>query len=390
MNVNFKKLLPNILQNTRWGQLIEAFQEVLETIKLQKADRLKDQFILDNMTDNDLIRGGRSLGYNISYRDGFTSTPEYLKRQYLTIIPRILNRTLDKGYQHISNIYNLDYNTFPMYYKSEESRLVPITNWKTNLETETEPQKLNTGLKLNTPEFPNLNKTNEIGSFTRNLLYSIQHNNIETADEFMSDNTFRALFGDVKRHKKRTEVMYYETNIELDHPLSDIISSGVNSQLYYSYDLSSSGEVRSYFTSGDLLGIHHIKLGNSKWNIDESNKDLITDVNAFTYRLDITSGDILDPNISSGELASGEVGWNTDVSIQTSDTLRARKWIYPNQRLYTISSGDITKSNIDYFSEMALFDSSSGMVAYAEFPKVNMGYVNNKLYNNIRVKINLI
>jgi len=47
MTVNYKKLLPVNIQNTRWGQLIEAFQDlIVNNVKSEKIDIIKKMFIL--------------------------------------------------------------------------------------------------------------------------------------------------------------------------------------------------------------------------------------------------------------------------------------------------------------------------------------------------------
>ena len=45
MHIDYKKLLPATLRNTRWGQLIEAYQSIMENdIKNKVIYPIKDQY----------------------------------------------------------------------------------------------------------------------------------------------------------------------------------------------------------------------------------------------------------------------------------------------------------------------------------------------------------
>ena len=138
MSIDFKKLLPANLRESRWGEFLEAIQAVMSTIKSDKIDIIENQFNIDLMTDADIIKMRDYLGYTfLSFTDnvGYTETTRYLKRQILTVVPRILNRNNLKAYKYNFYIYDLIGSIFPMYYDSDNELLIPKNDWQSFDET---------------------------------------------------------------------------------------------------------------------------------------------------------------------------------------------------------------------------------------------------------------
>jgi photosystem II stability/assembly factor-like uncharacterized protein len=243
MNINYKKLLPKILQDNRWGEYAEAIQEVLEEIKEDKIDIIKLRYYIENMSEEDIITIAEELGYTIPYYTGYTSQREYLLRQLLTIIPRIQYRNCDDGYQKIAFIYNLIAFAVPTY--SDVYRLTPILDWDTFDEVEGAEYELDRGgdnalyvyidgggvehyiydtvkndgygeLYSDTFPFVALDQDDIVGSITRHILFSYQFRGVESATEFISENTCKAMYYDIKNHKRRTEVIYFEPYMEFN------------------------------------------------------------------------------------------------------------------------------------------------------------------------------
>lgn len=372
MNVQYKKLLPKTLQTTRWGELIEALQAVTDQIRTEKIDAILNQYYLDEMTDAEILQMCSSLGYVPFYADGFCKTTEYLKRQLLTIIPRILERNNTKGYQYIAQIYNLNAKEYPTY---NETKLIPILTWDTNPESDVSAQTLDMDLTLDSTEFVTLDAGNLIDNMTRHILFTYRFNDVEVPAEFMSDNMFRALYNDIIQHKRRTEIVYFEPCIEVTgNKLSTIQET-----TWYTYDNSEYGIAKCITYTPDLSSGSFIHLGNSSHNLSNLNSGTITDVYDFQYHLNVV------PNLSSGEDT-----YNCDTLLSDVDNIHIRKYLYQKQRLQSESPNIISSGNIEFFSELALFDASSGLMMYAEFPLVRMGFKQSQLYNNIAVKINLI
>ena len=134
MSIDFKKLLPSNLRDTRWGEYLEALQAVMSEIKSSKIDIIENQFNIDIMTDDDIIKMRDYLGYvflSFTETDNYTDTTRFLKRQIQTVVPRILNRNNLKAYQYNFYIYDLIANLYPMYYDDENEILIPKNDWLT-------------------------------------------------------------------------------------------------------------------------------------------------------------------------------------------------------------------------------------------------------------------
>jgi len=390
MNLNFKKLLPKVLQPTRWGEYIEAVQSVLETIRTDKVNIIKNQYLLDEMSDSEIQRISKELGYAFKSYEGYTSETEYKLRQLLTVIPRIINKTLSKGYKYISKIYNLTDSAYPLYYK--ENRLAPILDWETFDETTNVKYVLDRAADngyfvyksgddyitvYETPKndglsdlylddlsvWESLDQENFVNQITRHILYSFQFNYIENENEYMSENTARSLYYDIVKHKRRSEVVYFEPYLQLETNFS-----GLTKQIVYTWDKLTSGEILSVCqSSGDITSGAVIRFGDNYWGENYLSSADVTDVSNFLFQIDL---------LTSGEITSGNLNTYCDIYNWSNNELYLRKWIV--QKNKTVQS----------FSELAILDQSSACIYYAEFPKIN--FYEDKMYTNVSLKINLI
>ena len=446
MNINFRKLLPSILRNTRWAQLIEAFQEVVEDIKSNKIDVLKNQYLVENMSNADIIKMIRELGYNVQNFEGYTNSQEYLLRQLYTVIPRVEYKNVEKGYEFLDFIYNLSSNIYPLYY--EEERLKPIYNWKNMVESLDEQYTLdrdgnnalvvyddylndwmldsgafgvdnqttldrdliylfqgniNDGLSLfylDTEEFPNLDMTYIMNMITRHFLYSYKFDFIEEKDVFINSRTSRALHYDLLRQKRRTEVPYFEPYLEFNTEMStgnistgdistgDISTGHVTKETYYTWNKEESTDIMSraypYISSGEPGSGNIIKYDMSSAHVIKFGKGSWGEQHISTGQIMGVNEYQFEMYLSSGDLSSGENGSGILASgdIHIADAL-----------IYTENELEIRKwifqknKDLKQFSEIAVLDRSSGCLYYAEFPMVN--YYSG-MYNNVALKINLI
>jgi len=398
MNVNFKKLLPKILQSTRWGEYVEAVQTVLEDVKENKIDIIRDRYLLDNMSDTDYVDITSELGYAIKSYSGYSSTSEYKKRQLYTVIPRTTYKNSYKGYDYISFIYNLNSEVYPMYYS--ESALTPYLYWDESSESDEADYILdraadngssvymssggpiiiyespkNSGLAelyLDTPlVWESLDQENIIDQLTRHILYSYKFKTLEDSSNFISESTAQALYYDISQHKRKTEIIYYEPYLEIE---TGTTSGELTLETYYSIDRLSSGSVLSRFypyviegeQSYDLTSGSIVRFGNGNWGESYLTSGEPTDVNSYLFQVELSSG-----SISSGETSSGEC----TIYSWTPDELDFRK---------TITQKNMT---VDTFSELCILDISSSCIYYSEFPTV--GFYD-KMYTNVALKINLI
>ena len=85
MGISYKSLLPKIMQSTRWGQFIDAFQNVIDEIVTNVVEPIKTRFQYNLMTQTELLDMAAKLGYTITYLDGYTSSNLYFKKEILSI-----------------------------------------------------------------------------------------------------------------------------------------------------------------------------------------------------------------------------------------------------------------------------------------------------------------
>jgi hypothetical protein len=420
MNINFKKLLPRILQDTRWGELIEAVQSVLTTVKTDKIDIIRSRYELDNMTGDDYITAAKELGYVVKNYDGYCDSDEYKLRELYTTIPRMWYKNTYSGYDYLSFIYGLTANVYPLYYDNQQV-LRPVLDWATQDENDTSNftldregdnaelcyqgdwgldgegsflldngETLDNGIiyVYNTPINDGyammylddiygyiLDQENIINSITRHILYSYEMKYVESSTAFISDNTARALYYDLMQHKRKTEIPYFEPFLEISTNRSSLYTT----ENYTTWDSASSGQVRSWVkqnsSSGTLYDISSgdiVRFGSGSYDLTINSGELITDVENYLFqvKLNISSGEI-----SSGTVSSGDLSLGCDIISKSEDELEFRKWIIQKNK------------TVKTFSEIAIWDITSSCIYYAEFPTINL---TDTMYTNVSMKINLI
>ena len=203
------------------------------------------------------------------------------------------------------------------------------------------------------PDSPTtLDEGTELTQLTRHILVSYKFKFVETENSFMLKNTFVAFAKDLKKNKRRTEVIHIEPQIEINTN----ISGQLTSEWYHNYDHTLSGAVYSKLTDTgkSLLDVAFIVFGNDKLDYTEIN-DSITTVNDSTK------------NILS--LAD-----NCQVISQSSGVLDVR-----NQLTFV--------NKFDDYNEIALWDENSGCLYYASIPDVEFS---SKYCTNARITVNLI
>lgn len=381
MNFSYKKLLPSVMQNTRWGELIEAVQSILDDVRRDKVDILKTQFDIEQMSDEELIYLALKFGKVIPNYDGYTDTSFYLKRQMLSLIPRILNRNTEKGYKYTGYVYALRSNIYPIYQSKIEKFygwstipttlyfqtpiLHPDTEWTSFVEETTEGlQYLNNNfinydsvyidssgvvhyvvgsgpapgdpLYLGTPQFSSLDSESISNSYTRHLVYSYQPFFIENETEFLSDNTCRALYLDILSNKRRTEVVYFEPTLTIPIDYSGTITK----TQYTSYDNVYSGNVMSAYYNANSGIPTYIQIGN---------------------------GTFSETSLQSGILSVQNLIASFTIGVDVLDTVTTNNsgivW-------FQYRKIPVQKYKFQTYSEVAILNESSGVMMYATFPDI--------------------
>jgi len=373
MGIDFKKLIPSNLRTGRWGELTEVIQSVFNEIKADKIDIIKTQFELENMTDAEILSFGNFLGYAINYRDGYTATTDYLKKQILSIVPRILNRTTSVGYDYIFNIYDLTGEVYPCFL-NDDSTLNPFTGWESSNEldiaTTLDQEAPNilfyvggneviqiprdTGLPIAyldpsagvTPT--TLDENTVLSTITRHILVEYSFNYIENADEFISTNTVESYYEDLFHNKRRTEVLHLEPKISID-----TYSGAITEKAYSNYDGTLSGSIVSKHQMGDFTSgwVNTIQFGNGEY--------------------ETISGVVI--NGVQNLVATYDAG-DFQVISQGSSAYNARPTLTKTGKFET-------------FTEFALVNTLSGCVYYAHMPEVNYS---DKYYSSVQLDLNLV
>lgn len=402
MPIDYKKLLPSNLRETRWGEYMEAIQAVLNDIKTNKINIIENQFNIDEMTSAQILTMRDTLGYSFSsFGDGYTNSTRYLQRQILTITQRIVNRNNLKCYQCNFYIYDLDGNVYPMTFDSQTSTFTPYTDWWTWDESQyyvidkldlgndrilyydslSNPvyanNPLNWGLDaqtLDTDEWPHLDMKSTHDTLTRHILIPYSFRYVEDNTYWMSESTLISFYEDIVYSKRATEIPYFEPIITVNCSgtvgfSGPFDSSMITQNFYYSYDDVYSGIVESYYYGSSVdssisgvAGISYIQFGDgSHTTID----DTITEVQS--------------PLTTISGVVSGIVSITdfVDVTTRTGTNLNVRKKI-------------TQKNKFANFSEIALMDVTSGVVLYAKFPEVTYLTSFNKFYSGVQLNINLI
>ena len=251
MHIDYTKLLPTQLRDTRWADILTVVGNILEDIKVDKIDIIKTQSQIMNMTDEQLISFALNFGYNITSLGGYTATLDYLRKEVYTIVPRILNRTTKPGYTLIFGIFNLIGNVYPTTYDGT-TYLSVLEDWETSDESTLAYDTLDAGgdfilfylpyrfdmdlisfdsgitydayytiydnpattelsnMTLDNILWPTLDAESVLDNITRHIIIKYAFRYAENAAEFLSNNSLNAFYTDVLNQKRRTEVVYFE------------------------------------------------------------------------------------------------------------------------------------------------------------------------------------
>jgi hypothetical protein len=388
MGVNYQKLLPSSMRNTRWGQFARAYQTLIEQeIKPNSIDPIKNQYDEELMTSDECIANIISLGWQLSTYEGYTSTLEYLKKELYTITKRVLHKTTRKAYFYTYYIYNMTGDVFPLFSQIDTS-LLPMTNWwifnenfspintldsgddnilyyitnffdtgtsfdtgstfDTLIPVYTNPHS--TGLAnttLDAADLFELDAESTIISSVRDIELFFTFDFIENISEFISTYTVKAFENDLYQTKKATEILFYTPlliiNAYLNHTEQDTT--------YYNYTQTISALQRSILIGTNISTAATIRFGTGSHTIINNS---ITDVQNYSYQ--VSGSNLL--------LTTNPID-NTPIYT---------KKIYPFNKMTS-------------FSEIAVWDSGNNCLLYATFPTINFP---TKIYSNFALSFNLV
>lgn len=379
-NFSFKKLLPRSMRETRWGELMEAVQDVSDEIKTEKIDIIMNQYDIDLATVDNLKDMAYFFGFNLLTLTGYSESLYYLKKEISTITKRIKWKNTRKGYQYILYIFDQLGEIYLTYLKSNQYLLVEYATWKEievvgvdTLDQESDnilyylygapvyTSPAHTGLLpsfLDTDEFPYLDMLYTYPKvYTRHLVFDYKPKFVENQFEFLSLNTLKVLKNDIDQMHRKTETIHYqaalETEINIDGSLTE--------KVWPSYDNSISAVQRSICMQPDLSTVVLARFGNNSYPQVNSG---ITDVNSYVWGLSGILNEALEIGVKDTQLIT-----STDTVLEFNTLIEQRS---------KLPTG---------ISEVALIDTLSGIVAYSQFPTIQW---DEGMYSSLRMKFTLV
>ena len=382
ISIDFKRFLPSNMREERWGEFMEAFQDLSGDLLDEKIKLLVTQYIDEEMTDDDYKNLINLFGWELSSYEGWADDSEYFRRQALTAVSRIIYKTTRKCYKDEFYIWNLWGDVYPLV-KNIDNTLEPFEYfWDSDEnpntvdildpsadnalyfqnytfdglfkfdEGQTFDQKYTVYFKpiasdlleawLDSPEIVRtLDEQSQIDYLSRQLLLQYRFKLAEDTTQFLSANSMRAFNNDVKQLKRKTERVYYEPILEINY---NGTSGSTYTTEYETFDRTDTTEQQTFFRASNFSQLSSIHLGNSFHTI-------------------------IDDSIS-GVASLSEVIPVSNLEIeQESDIWYIRRILYDFQETYD-------------FSEIALYDSISGCFLYSTFPYCR--YLSGELYSNIQ------
>ena len=385
--IQFKKYLPSIMQQTRWGTLIDVWQEIVyNNIKTNIVEKIINQYDIDLMDETDIQGLFQYFGYNCLTLTGYTETFDFIKKELFTLVPRIQKKSTQDyfilqgiPFNLISNAYNLYYDTINNNYipnltneysviygtevldrehyylfldyifKTDQNNIVdfdPIIQTDNVYAIEQyQPIQLSETY-LDEYDFSQLDSLLYITQITKNILFIYYHKYVENENEFLSENTLKSLVNDINQFKKLTDRIYYTPELQ--------ISINQNKELtiqpLYNYQLQKISSIKSILISDDLNSPLRIRFGKgAHTTIDTS----ITDVFDFYFEKSIEN--------------------DCFIIEQENNTL---SFILKIEEL----------QHFDYITEFILINKSNNAMVYATFPKIQ--WLDN-MYSSIKIIINV-
>lgn len=298
MKFGLNTLLPKIFSQ-RWIQLMSVVDSILNEIQTESINIILDQFDIEKATNEQILDEIKFFGYEVSYLDGYTSTKEYLVRQYLSLDKRKKYRNLKEAYETILKIYFQKGTVYPLYYDVVSEYYIPYENWWNIIETLKiinildsdkdnllyyiapylddsslfdsfisfdydvavygSPKKTNLSTAyLDTPDLiETLDQFYEIENITRYNYIQIICRKLLSDDSFFDYYSMFSFIYDMNNNHRSTEVLYFFPKIYL-YTKNDNTETNIEIE---KYDKSLLKNINSILLSGTLEDTQYIKYG---------------------------------------------------------------------------------------------------------------------------------
>lgn len=298
MKFGLSTLLPKLFSE-RWIQFMSVIDSVLGDLKDELVSPILNQHDITKATNDQIINAIKYFGYVPSYLDGFSSTTEYLTREYVTITDRIKKRNTKESYELVLNIFFQKGTVYPMFYDYVQDIYLPYLTWwdfseSTKTVNSLDPDKNNllyyinteldngttfdsnthfdyaiavfgspkkTGLPeafLDTPELiESLDQFHNIENMTRYIYVQMVCRKMLTDDSFLDFNAMTSLLYDLNDLHRPTEVLYFFPKVFL-YTKNDNTETNIEIE---KYDKTITKEIKSIMLSGTLEDVQTISYG---------------------------------------------------------------------------------------------------------------------------------
>ena len=356
MNINYRKFLPSTIQDGRWGEFIEAFQNLIENdIKPNSIDVIELAKRVDSMTIEQVILACSFFGKTLNMYDGYTNTLDYGKKILSTMVLKIINKTTRKAYQYVLYSYNIKGDVFPIY--KNTSGMFVANRWWSEEEKEIATQYLDEGWFLDQPDsgFEALDKTSIVDELTRHIIVKyfplfIEYNDNTT---YMNEFSVGNFHSDLLETKRKTEVLYIEPTIRV-FANKDFTTF---TKILTDFEGNNPTQEKSILIKDELKKFSKIRFGNSSHSIIDN-----TIIDVDNFQLELTSANIF-------------------IEEQEYDSLIFRKKLVQKPKFRNF------ENNIFSITEVAIFNDLDECILYSTFPKVEFI---KQAYSNVSLNIKLL
>ena len=295
MSVRYADYLPKRLKGTRWEQLIDVTQTLIEDFLEEKIYRLKYRYDYRKANIEEKKDTIFKQGYDLPSYDGYTETEDYIDRQSQNLIKQIKNKTTSKAYDYMYYIFNLIGTVYPMRYG--DGVLRPAKNIGATFET---PDReilffdqdlpfiqfyINNDPTMPFPDNPPIDTGlptlyfdseddpdplaqalnfdgNEEVEYSSHFLLTYNNKLAETTTAFITEETARAIYESVIQLKKMIEVPHFQYGLVFKfNPYN--VTPNIREEQYITADRQGTASVFSLVVSPDdsLINVTKVQFG---------------------------------------------------------------------------------------------------------------------------------
>lgn len=361
--ISFKNLLPKIMRDTRWGELIEVWQSIYEDIKEDKIKPIFNQYHKNYISITELYDLADMFGFKLKSDGGYTLTRDFLLKELETLVPRIKTKSTRNCYIYQGVPFNLisrGYNMIFDYNYSTPLSNPPVIKYNVdesmfggNFIGTTYLDREHDGLTpsyLDVYYFPSLDSNDKLSLVSRNFIFNYIHKYIESSTEFMSLNTLKVLLSDINQFKRLTDRCYYEPYLFINAATGRTQTN----KTWTNYDSTINAIQRSILIASNLGTFGSIRFGTGGYTTLTTSITNVQTYNGYTITYNAANID------------------NTD-KIETTTHYNFRTRITEMQ-------------TIPAFTELIILNGSGSPILYSTFPKIQF---DPNMYCNLKFDITI-